>query len=305
MQEFHLKRILVPTDLSPSSIISLRYARLFAERFSAALTVFHVDPLVMPMNGFGAEMAFVPESPEHFEKLEREVRAYAEPVLSGIPYTVFAVGGQPVIDIVKKAEEENDDLIVMATHGLRGWRRAILGSVTEGVVHRGDCPVLSVGRPQEQLQITPGVTKILCPINFTDAARNALEYAAKLAGAFDCRLAVVHVVEQQDPMHAAVAEEDVRSWITPAVQNRCTYREIMLRGGAAERVLDCAEDIRADLVIIGAQHKLFRDETTVGTTTERLVRFARMPVLTVPRRLAEQRQRPFVEQRNVLAHAHK
>jgi len=93
----------------------------------------------------------------------------------------------------------------------------------------------------------------------------------------------VHVVEQQDPMHEAVAEEDVRSWIEPSVQNRCTYREIMLRGGAAERVLDCAEDIRADLLVIGAQHKLFRDETTIGATTERLVRFARMPVLTVPR----------------------
>jgi len=303
MQELHLKRILVPTDLSQPAVIALRYARLFAEHFSAGLTVFYVDQMVAPANGFGGEMTYVPESPEHFEQLEREIRAYAEPALKGIPYTVRAVGGQPVPDIVKKAEEEHDDLIVMATHGLRGWRRAILGSVTEGVVHRGEFPVLSVSRPQEQLQIVPAVTKILCPINFTDAARDALDYAARLAGAFDCRLVVVHVVEREDAIRAAVAEEDVRSWIAPSVQNRCTYREIMLRGGAAERVLDCAEDIRSDLVVIGAQHKMFRDETTVGTTTERLVRFARMPVLTVPRRLMEQRQGLFVEEGDVLAHA--
>lgn len=219
-----------------------------------------------------------------FAKLENDIRDNAEPVLHGIPYTVLAVGGQPVPDIVRRAEKEGDDLIVMATHGLRGWRRAILGSVTEGVVHRGELPVLSVSRPQEQQQqIAPAVTKILCPINFTDASRDALEYAARLAGAFDCRLAIVHVVEQEDAIRAAVAEEDVRSWIAPAVQNLCTYREIMLRGNAPERVVDCAEDIRADLVVIGAQHKLFREETTVGSTTERLVRFARMPVLTVPR----------------------
>jgi hypothetical protein len=51
-------------------------------------------------------------------------------------------------------------------------------------------------------------------------------------------------------------------------------------------VLDCAEDLGADLIVIGAQHKRFRDETIIGTTTERLVRFARVPVLTVPRRAA-------------------
>jgi len=53
MRDFHLKRILVPTDLSPSSIIALRYARLFAERFSAGLTAFYVGPLVATAKGFG------------------------------------------------------------------------------------------------------------------------------------------------------------------------------------------------------------------------------------------------------------
>jgi len=84
-------------------------------------------------NGFG-----------DFAKLENDVRAYADPVLHGIPYTVKAVSGQPVPDIVRRVENDGDDLIVMATHGLRGWRRAILGPVTEGVVHRGEFPVLAV-----------------------------------------------------------------------------------------------------------------------------------------------------------------
>ena len=300
MREFHLKRILVPTDLSQSSIIALRYARLFAERFSAGLSIFHVDPLPV-LN----DSIWVAESPDHFAKLENDIRAWADPALNGIPYTVAAIEGDPVRDIVRRAGDDRDDLIVMATHGLRGWRRAILGSVTESVVHRGECPVLSVSRPQEsQPDFTPAITKILCPINFTDVSRDALEYASRLAGAFDCRLVIVHVVDDQDAIREVVAEEDVRSWIAPAVQNRCSYREIMLRGGAAERVLDCAEDIRADLVVIGAQHKLFRDETTVGATTERLVRFARMPVLAIPRRLVEDRERLFVEQRNVLTHPH-
>ncbi|MEO8035226.1 MAG: universal stress protein, partial [Acidobacteriota bacterium] len=158
------------------------------------------------------------------------------------------------------------------------------GSVTESVLRGGDCPVLSVNRKGRLLTPDP-VKKILCPVNFSDVARASLEYASRLAATFDCELAVVHVVEDEDKMHALAAQMDVRSWIDPAVQNRCTYRELVLRGGAAERVLDCAEDLGADMIVIGAQHKRFRDETVIGTTTERLVRFADVPVLSVPRRV--------------------
>jgi nucleotide-binding universal stress UspA family protein len=281
MRDFQIKRILVPTDLSQPGSIALRYARLFAERFSAGLLIVYAEPMVIPAGGLGV-MPFYADSPGHLRDLEHEIRTYASEPLDGLTYEVVATGGDPVPSIVHEAKEREADLIVMATHGLRGWRRAILGSITEGVLHQGTSPVLSISRPNAHPSATPGVTKIVCPINFTDAARESLDYAAHLAASFDCELNVVHVVEHTDPMRAAVAEEDVRSWIVPAIQERCTVRQLVMRGGAAERVLDCAEDIGADLLVIGAQQKLFRDVTTIGTTTERLVRFARMPVLTVP-----------------------
>jgi nucleotide-binding universal stress UspA family protein len=285
MRNLDIKRILVPTDLSQQSIISLQYARFFAERFSSALTLLYVDPIIFPVNEVGAEIPlYLATTPEHIATLEKEVRAYADAALLGVSYDVAAVVGQPIPTIVRAEEERAADLVIMATHGLRGWRRVIQGSVTEGVLRGGDCPVLSVSRSDGRLRTPDPVKKILCPINFTDVARASLEYASHLAGAFDCELAVVHVVEE-DRVQAMAAPVDVRNWIEPAVQNRCTYREIVLRGGAAERVLDCAEDLGADLIVIGAQHKLFRDETVIGTTTERLVRFARVPVLSVPRRV--------------------
>ena len=54
-------------------------------------------------------------------------------------------------------------------------------------------------------------------------------------------------------------------------------------GHAADQVLQIADEISADLLVIGAQHRIFRDSTVIGATTQRLVRFARIPVLTVPR----------------------
>jgi Universal stress protein UspA and related nucleotide-binding proteins len=286
MRDLDIKRILVPADLSPQSVISLQYARFFAERFKSALTLLYVDPIVFPVNMPGTELPlYYASTPEHIAALEKEVRTYADDALQGVSYEVAAVVGEPVPMIVREEEARAADLVIMATHGLRGWRRLILGSVTEGVLRGSDSPVLSVNRSEGRLRTPDPVKRILCPVNFTDTARASLEYASHLAAAFDCELAVVHVIEDEERMHKLAAPVDVRKWIDPAVQNRCTYREIVLRGGAAERVLDCAEDLGADLIVIGAQHKRFRDETVIGTTTERLVRFARVPVLSVPRRV--------------------
>jgi nucleotide-binding universal stress UspA family protein len=279
MPGFPIQRVLVPTDLSPQSIVALRYARLFVERFAAKLTLFYADPILFAVDPVGTEPPLVITTrPEHLDRLREEIRVYGAETLSGLEYEVAAVAGQPIRDmILREAEVVAADLIVMATHGLSGWRRAILGSVTEGVLHAVAAPVLSVSRSADRPRPSPSVTRILCPINFTDVAHDALGYAAHLAAAFDGELVVVHVVE------ASEIEEDIRNWIPASIRERCTFREIVLRGGAAERVLDCAEDLGADLLVIGAQHKRFRDETTIGTTTERLVRFARLPVLSVPR----------------------
>src|SRR4029079_15213139 len=120
--------------------------------------------------------------------------------------------------IVREARQKNFDLIVMATHGLRGWRHALLGSVTEGVLHGGDTPVFSVSRPEDRLRTTPAITKILCPINFSDAARESATYSANLAAALGSELVFVHVVDGSDSRHTTAAEAEVSGWIDPSIR---------------------------------------------------------------------------------------
>ena len=283
MRSLDFKHILVPTDLTAESVVSLRYARFFAERFASKITILYVDPITF----LGPEIAVtLPEdvvtTPAHLGKLQHDVRDWAGRELDGLNFDITATLGPPAAMIVNEEKHAHADLVVMATHGLHGWRRLILGSVTEGVLRAGLAPVLSVNRTEPGLKKAKPIHRILCPVNFTDVARQSLDYAAQLAAAFDSELIVVHVVEQPDELREAAGEIDIRAWIAPAIQDRCTYREIVMRGGASERVLDAAEDFEAGLIVIGAQHKRFRNETVIGTTTERLVRFARVPVLSIP-----------------------
>lgn len=283
MNDFTIHRILVPTDLSPQGLIALRYARHYAERFSATVTLLYVDPIFLGASvGFGAEIpVYANIGPDYYAQLEREVRQYAAETFGSWPYEVAATAGRAATMVVQEAQERGADLIVMAPHGVQGWQRAVLGSVTEGVRHGGTCPVLSIPRSRPA-EAPVGVKRILCPVNFSDIARRSLDYAAHLAAAFGCELTAVHVSEVADPLYEAVLEKSVRAWIEPSVVSRCAFREIALRGDPAERVLACAEEIGADLLVVGAQHKVFRDIATTGTTTEHLVRLARIPLLTVP-----------------------
>ena len=65
-------------------------------------------------------------------------------------HIVDAVAGRPSEYIVQLAEEEQIDLIVMATHGQSGWGRVFFGSVAEKVVRLAECPVLTVRRPRQK-----------------------------------------------------------------------------------------------------------------------------------------------------------
>jgi nucleotide-binding universal stress UspA family protein len=284
MNELGIRTILAPTDLSEASIPALAYARLFADRFKAALTVMYSDPVLYPIDFMPPVGFFVPAGPEEDARLRAEVKAHAERVMEGRPYSIEVAVGQPVPAILATARERHPDLIVMGTHLRHGWRRAMLGSVSNDVIHESPCPVLTVAAERHSIfEGRRAVTKILCPVNFTEVARDGLRVAVQLAQRFNAHLEVVHVLETDNIGDMTADEEKARQWIAPELQNVCSYRQLVLRGGAAERVLDCVEDIGADLLVAGAQHRVFRDPTVIGATTERIIRFATCPVLVVPR----------------------
>ena len=281
----NLTQVLAPVDLSEGGITALHYARFFAEAFAANLTVMYVDPVFFPVDVTASH------APVAFERnvadaTRTEVKTYAANALGDAKYDVIVESGQPVHVILRTARELNAGLLVMGTHALRGWRRAVLGSVTEGVLHGTTVPILTVSRSHgvPVMHGPAAVTRIVCPVNFTDGARDALRYAAGLAEKFNAELVAVHVVEPgSHVLPAGSSECRVREWIGDDLGDVLSFRELTMRGGAAERVLDCVDDLGADLLVIGAQHKLFRETTVIGTTTERLVRFASCPVLTVVR----------------------
>ena len=283
---FQPKRLLAATDLSESNIAALRYARMLSERYRTTLTVIYSDPIVYPI-GVVADVPamFAANTPSQEARVRQDVEEHVAPILRGVPYDVVVTAGSPSLTIIRAAEEKSADLLVIGTHGHHGWRRALLGSVAESVLHTAKCPVLTVSRHTPLPAQGPvAINRIVCPTNFSGVAGDSLRVAGSIAAAFNAELIVAHVVE--DLAEGRADDARLRRDVGPELERFCSFRSIVLRGGAAERILDCADDVGADLLVVGAQRKLFRDETVIGSTTERVVRFATCPVLTVTREVA-------------------
>src|SRR4051794_15128968 len=133
------KKILFPTDFSHLSDAALAHATTLARESGAALLIVHVEE--PPIAYGGGEMYYGIPDPDR-----SEVRRMLEAVVPTDPevhYEHRLVMGDPADEIVKLAEEENVDLIVMATHGRTGFKRLLMGSVAEEVVRRSQCPVFT------------------------------------------------------------------------------------------------------------------------------------------------------------------
>ena len=139
------KRVLFPTDGSPCSEQALREGLELAKNCGATATVLFVieNPLLtLPMlpEGIPYEADLYDDLKKSGEEVLERARRIAQE--AGVTVDTILHEGQPVPTIVEFAKEH--DLVVMGTHGRGGLEKLILGSVTEGVLHRTDKPVLVI-----------------------------------------------------------------------------------------------------------------------------------------------------------------
>jgi nucleotide-binding universal stress UspA family protein len=145
-----IKKILCPTDFSDPSYGALKTANELALHFSAELIVVHVvSPIpVIPPSAAPTEFAEFNIPSYQLEMEAMAEKTLDETVKERIPDNVasrcFVVQGDPTNEIVRLATDENVDMIVIATHGLTGWRRVIFGSVAGKILRLAPCPVLSL-----------------------------------------------------------------------------------------------------------------------------------------------------------------
>jgi nucleotide-binding universal stress UspA family protein len=302
-----IQRILCPIDFSDFSRRALDYAVAIARWYDSTITLLHVSALV-PVAAYAPGGGVLPSAaltPADREALLAEMKRVAEGEAgTTVPIESDLAEGSTAVEILAKAEAMGADLLVMGTHGRSGFERLILGSVTEKVLRKAACPVLTVPRGvPDAVPATPVLFKrILCAVDFSDCSMHALNYAMSLAQEADAHLTVMHVIELPPDVpreahqtmlagprslreYIGLAEEDRRARLKDAVPDAvrayCTVDTILATGKPYREVLRVAGDQNADLLVMGVHGRGAVDRLLFGSTAQHLVRQASCPVLTL------------------------
>lgn len=298
-------RLLCPVDFSDASRHALDQAVVVAKWFDARLTVLHVyNRILLPVPGLAtpAYGGGVSLDPAEVERLHEQTRAFvADSSADPTKVEVMLEAGQPVPHILAVAGVRAD-LVVMGTHGTSGFEHLVLGSVTEKVLRKATCPVLTVPPRAPAASVLP-FKRILCAVDFSESSLAAAKTAFALAQEADAQLDLVHVLDwpsddavgwsveapggpifdldgYRQALETAGASR-LQALVPAEARTWCRPRTRVVHGKPHREILEVAAAEKTDLIVLGVRGRNAVDLAMFGSTTNQVVRGATCPVLTV------------------------
>ncbi len=255
-----LRNILFATDFSSCSEEALPYGIGMCRRYDATLYTVSV---------VSAELTYDVQPPDPFYLRHTAERKMAKILTSGVfdgikHHELIKEGFDSVSKVLLGLIDSlHIDLIVLGMHGRSGIKKLVLGSVAEEIVNRALCPVLTVG-PQVSPKIISEIklANILCATDLLPGSARVLSYAQALAKDENARLALVHVLKMPADAppelleaHRNIAMEQLVQLLLEASPS-LEAQSIVEIGVPQERIPKVAEDLRADLIVMGPHHTL-------------------------------------------------
>ena len=295
-----IKLILCPIDFSEFSIRAYRHALSLAEHYRAKLVAQHIVELsrypyadFVASTGDYAEFCRVLREGGK-EQLEKFVKNHTHDEIQ--PELVVHQGVAPDC-ILSFAQKRNTDLIVMGTHGRRGYDRLVLGSVTNRVMRTATCPVLAICKPPHKsgaadVAADKGwghvhhLSRILFCTDFSENSERALNYAISVTAEYDAELTVLHVLEEV-PSPAkreeaiATATKELDKLIPLEGRKTLKIKTAVRIGKPYQQIIQLALEAQIDLVAMGVRGRGALDLAVFGSTTYRVLQLGSCPVLAV------------------------
>ncbi len=280
--------IVVGFDKSDSSRAAAVEAANWIKRHGGSL--FLVHSVFFDTEEFG----IAPEQLEQRLKIGEKLCAGAKDMITGefgidASY-VLCEGDAPEV-IAEIAEGKKADLIVLGTYGRKGLHRLFMGSVTSQVILHSTIDTLIVKKPCSECT---GVYKsILVPFEGSEFSRKALTRACQLSKLDGAEVTVLYVIPRYEEMIDFFKTESISSslhqeaeriiaqavdlahiqGITPATE--------IVEGHAAEKTVETARRLKADLIAMGSHGYRGINKAMMGSTAERVILNAACPILVV------------------------
>jgi len=291
-----IKVILCPIDFSEFSMRAYSYALSLAEHYRAKLVAQHIVELSRYL------YAEYVASQGDYQEFRRALREGGEERLrefvkkhtrEEIQPELVVHEGIAADSILSFAQERKADLIVMGTHGRRGFDRLVLGSVTDRVMRTAPCPVLAISKlphefmaAGEERRRVHHLNRILFCTDFSKASEWALNHAISATAEYDAELTLLHVLEEvpspaktEDAI--ATATEQLDKMIPQEGRKTLKIKMAVRIGKPYQQIIQFVVEAQIDMVAMGVSGRGALDRAVFGSTTYRVMQLGPCPVLAV------------------------
>jgi len=279
-----LKNVLFATDFSRHSNEALPFVISIARKYGSTVFAAHVHS-TSPLGALPPTVELQALASQAMKEARASMRELEGP-LSGIPHEFIVCNGDIWDELSFIVGKKGIDLIVVGTHGRAGASRLLMGSVAERILRQAPCPVLTVG---PNVSGEPGsitdIHTILYPTDFSAESMAAFPYAVSLAQEDHARLYLLHVAPAPaDELQETFLRARIRDMVPEDAKLWCEPRVFVESGDPAQVILDLAEELAVDLIVLGTKHvsRFAGTRTHLGMATAyKIVRQAICPVLSV------------------------
>jgi nucleotide-binding universal stress UspA family protein len=286
-----IKTVLVPVDFSPPSRLALNHGVAFARRFHARLVLLHI---------METPPALAYTYPTDYAKIETQHRDQAWRMLSALvapedqddlDLHVMIKAGKIEEEIAATIHEAKADAVIMGTHGRGLFGRAFIGSITQHMLRKVPVPILTVCRVTRPLTFE----RILYATDLSEASNRGFRSVLDFAATTRSTVAVVHTVHEPTLAYVEAgmppidkqqlldgARDQLKALEAEAFERKIKIETVLLEGNPAETILKAAEEDCADLIVMTVSKKGLIERALLGSTAERVIREAHLPVLSIP-----------------------
>jgi nucleotide-binding universal stress UspA family protein len=279
MKKLNIQRILIPMDFSETGLLALEHGAFMARLFKADIYLLHVIELLEYSFATYDPLATV-DTGEMETVVTKNLNDLAQKISSqyGIQVIPIISSGRVSSEVKDVASDNEIDIIIMGTHGVKGVSEFFIGSNAHRTATVSSCPVITVQTHAQNI----GFTNIVMPIDSTIHSRQKVDHVIELASKYAAKvhiLGLVNTSENADENKLNIKIDAVEKAIKKA---GLSYERHTTKGkNLAIETMNYADKVKSDLIVIMTDHESDLNGMFMGAFAKQIINHSLVPIMSI------------------------
>lgn len=280
MKTLQIKKILIPIDFSKTGLLALEHAAFMARLHKADLYLLHAIELSDSIYSIYDPTIILRDIKEIEELILKKFESLAVKLKSEYSLTskILCTTGSVAAEVLTAVKENDIDLVIMGTHGAKGFNELFVGSNAHKTVTMCPCPVITVQTHSKRI----GFTSIVLPIDDSFPSRQKVYPAITLAKKYGATIHILGLLDKSrdtDRKKFQIKLDSVEKVVKKA---GLAYDCKIVKGdNLAEAAMKYSKKMKADLIVVLTDHESNLTGMFLGAFAKQIVNHSRIPVMSI------------------------